>query len=159
MFFPCEQRSLNFSDLQRRQTILYPLRNMLGLRISLQQPVRITIDTVHTYGLHAYVPPATIPTPMKTEEQATCICGAIAAPDDIPDTDILLRSTLYDPIQFHCTSSVNIIKHVNNIHIIQHTRHYHVFQPKVKSTHVTISWPGCADLQQSMLKTTKQNNH
>ena len=38
-----------------------------------------------------------IPTPMKVAEYATCACVAISAPDDMPDTDILVGSTLYFP--------------------------------------------------------------
>ena len=42
--------------------------------------------------------PATIPHPIIVPEKATCICVAMAAPAEIPDTDIPFLSTLYLPV-------------------------------------------------------------
>ena len=44
-----------------------------------------------------YAHPASSPTPMNIEENATCIWVAIEAPDDIPETVIFVWSTLYRP--------------------------------------------------------------
>ena len=41
------------------------------------------------------VPPAIKPAPIICSEKITCICVAMAAPEEIPDTEIWDWSTLY----------------------------------------------------------------
>ena len=43
-----------------------------------------------------YGPPAVAPTPFTIEECATPNCTAMNAPEEIPETEVSLRSTLYD---------------------------------------------------------------
>jgi len=45
------------------------------------------------------IPPAIIPAPMIVAEWITCICVAMAAPDDIPEMDIELDATSYVSIR------------------------------------------------------------
>ena len=43
---------------------------------------------------HQYGPPATMPTPLITEDQAVANCTAMYAPDEMPEIELWLISAL-----------------------------------------------------------------